>query len=150
MIYFGAVDSHTLLTSGVAGHLPKPQTGPPCMNSCCRAQDQHRRGIYLKKKKKGQSDGMRQDGWHSWRSLRKPSGGCCRDLVTKIRPRTPWFIFMLSASPVGLTAWCAETPVEGNSSTVHLLFTEINFEHPSQNEWGCSLLAEKCWAFMQS
>lgn len=43
---------------------------------------------------------------------------------------------MLSASPVGLTAWCAETPIDGNSSTVHLLFTEINFEHPSQSEWG--------------
>lgn len=53
MIYFGAFDSHTLLTSGVAGHLPKPQTGPPCMNSCCRAQGQHRRGIYFFLKKKG-------------------------------------------------------------------------------------------------
>lgn len=60
-------------------------------------------------------------GWVAFPEKRQKGGksSCVAEISNKDTAKNPWFIFTLSASPVRLTA-CRD-PIEGNSSTVHLL-----------------------------
>lgn len=124
----------------------KPQTGPPCMNSCCRAQDQHRRGIFFLKK------GTTRWDEAIWVVLPEKRQKAARRVLqrsgTKIRPRTPWFIFMLSARRVN-RLMCRD-PHRWKFIDSSFVVDRDKFWTPPVRANGVFTLAEKCWAFMQS